>query len=475
MSWLHGEGLRFQSHPWSPRIGHGVATAGPDWRRGGRPMARASDVTAREAEVLALIARHLTNAQIAESLFISQRTVESHVSAMLRKLQLPDRRSLARHADGLPARADRVRPGQPAGAGHAVRRSGRRAGGAGRGARRRTAWSPRPVRAASARPGWRSASPPSRRRAPRRGVVRRPGPRDRPATVVAAVAETVGVPEQRSTSIELALVASLAGRDAPARARQLRARPRRRPGLRRADPRPAAPTSRCWRPAGPACCVPYERVYAVPGLSVADGGGDAVDLFAARVAAATGEPARRTGAAWPPCAGRWTAWRWPSSWPRPGTRRSGWTGSRRGLDERLRFLTGGTGSPTGTLAARRHRLELRAPRPDDRRCCAASPCSHHGSTSTRPTPSAGCDRDRRGGRRAGPPRRATACSSSGAASRPATGRWRRSASTASSSSPRPASWTPSAPATSSGAGWSLTGAAARRGHRRVLVRPRSTG
>jgi len=49
------------------------------------------EVTAREAEVLALIARHLTNVQIAEALFISQRTVESHVSAMLRKLQLPDR------------------------------------------------------------------------------------------------------------------------------------------------------------------------------------------------------------------------------------------------------------------------------------------------------------------------------------------------------------------------------------------------
>src|SRR4029453_2366247 len=67
----------------------GVTTVGP---------ARGAEVTAREAEILALIARHLTNAQIADALFISTRTVESHVSAMLRKLQLPDRRSLARHA-----------------------------------------------------------------------------------------------------------------------------------------------------------------------------------------------------------------------------------------------------------------------------------------------------------------------------------------------------------------------------------------
>ena len=30
----------------------------------------------------------------------------------------------------------------------------------------------------------------------------------------------------------------------------------------------------------------------------------------------------------PPCAGRWTAWRWPSNWPPPATRRSDWTVSK---------------------------------------------------------------------------------------------------------------------------------------------------
>jgi DNA-binding CsgD family transcriptional regulator len=52
-------------------------------------------------EILGLVARHLTNAQIAEELCISTRTVESHVSALLRKLHLPDRRSLARRAEAL--------------------------------------------------------------------------------------------------------------------------------------------------------------------------------------------------------------------------------------------------------------------------------------------------------------------------------------------------------------------------------------
>jgi DNA-binding CsgD family transcriptional regulator len=52
-------------------------------------------VSAREAEVLAAISDHLTNAEIAARLFISVRTVESHVSSLLRKLQVDDRRSLA--------------------------------------------------------------------------------------------------------------------------------------------------------------------------------------------------------------------------------------------------------------------------------------------------------------------------------------------------------------------------------------------
>ncbi|HEY9379187.1 MAG TPA: LuxR C-terminal-related transcriptional regulator [Jiangellaceae bacterium] len=52
-------------------------------------------ISAREAEVLAALGEHLSNAEIGARLFISVRTVESHVSSLLRKLGATDRRELA--------------------------------------------------------------------------------------------------------------------------------------------------------------------------------------------------------------------------------------------------------------------------------------------------------------------------------------------------------------------------------------------
>ena len=45
----------------------------------------------REREVLELIAEGLTNRAIAERLFLTERTVESHVRSVLGKLDLPER------------------------------------------------------------------------------------------------------------------------------------------------------------------------------------------------------------------------------------------------------------------------------------------------------------------------------------------------------------------------------------------------
>jgi DNA-binding NarL/FixJ family response regulator len=55
-------------------------------------------LTPREREVLRLIARGYTYREIAKELFISVKTVESHVSSVLRKLQLSTRHQLTRWA-----------------------------------------------------------------------------------------------------------------------------------------------------------------------------------------------------------------------------------------------------------------------------------------------------------------------------------------------------------------------------------------
>jgi len=67
--------------------------------RGPRAARRASPagLTAREAEVLQLLAEGLSYAEVAERLFLSEKTVGHHVSAVLRKLGEPTRsRAVAR-------------------------------------------------------------------------------------------------------------------------------------------------------------------------------------------------------------------------------------------------------------------------------------------------------------------------------------------------------------------------------------------
>jgi DNA-binding NarL/FixJ family response regulator len=71
--------------------------------RGPRPTtaANAAGLTHREAQVMQLLEAGLSNAEIASQLVLSRRTVDNHVSAILRKLGVPTRGEAADQAQTL--------------------------------------------------------------------------------------------------------------------------------------------------------------------------------------------------------------------------------------------------------------------------------------------------------------------------------------------------------------------------------------
>ena len=68
--------------------------------RGPRLTTRAAPagLTAREQEVLALLSEGLPDREISRRLFISERTVQHHVSALLSKIGAPSRTAAVREA-----------------------------------------------------------------------------------------------------------------------------------------------------------------------------------------------------------------------------------------------------------------------------------------------------------------------------------------------------------------------------------------
>jgi predicted ATPase/DNA-binding CsgD family transcriptional regulator len=243
-----------------------------------------TEVTPREAEVLALVGQHLTNAQIADALFISVRTVETHVAALLRKLQVPDRRTLARQVG-----AERSVGGGtlPVPVTPFIGRAQERV------ALRRAVAEHRLVTAVG--PGGVGKTRLAIRVADDLVAEHPDGVWfvdlvrvTEPVTVITSVAEAVGVPENVGASPHDALVASLSRRKALLVIDNCE---HLLDAVRDCVERILAgcPGVTILATSRSRLMLPYEHLYTVPGMAVSAEGGDAVDLFTARALAATGE------------------------------------------------------------------------------------------------------------------------------------------------------------------------------------------
>lgn len=82
-------GFVLQAFAGDPVLSHQDSSGDPDL----------DQLTARERQVLRLIARGYAYKQVAAELGISSKTVESHVSSVLRKLQLSNRYQLSNWAN----------------------------------------------------------------------------------------------------------------------------------------------------------------------------------------------------------------------------------------------------------------------------------------------------------------------------------------------------------------------------------------
>ncbi|MFE5522279.1 ATP-binding protein [Streptomyces virginiae] len=255
-------------------------------------MGEAAEISPREAEVLELVGDHLSNAEIGARLYISVRTVETHVSSLLRKLEVPDRRALARRASDR-SRTDRSHPAPalPTRLTSFIGRAGERAALTALLGEHRQVTALGPGGVGKTRLALTVATDVADGFADGVWFVDLVPVTD-PGMIATAVAEALGLGEQPGHDMAESVAAALADRNtllvldncehvvegaAPFLERLLAACPRVR----------VLVTSRSR------LMVPFERVYPVPPLSLSTAGGngsDAVALFMDRATSTGGRP-----------------------------------------------------------------------------------------------------------------------------------------------------------------------------------------
>lgn len=241
--------------------------------------------------MLELVGAHLSNAEIAARLCISVRTVESHVSSLLRKLEVPDRRALARRAPE-PAGAGPSRPAPvlPAPLTSFVGRVGERAELAELIRTHRQVSAVGPGGVGKTRLALAAAGQAAGEYADGVWFVDLVPVTD-PDLIATAVAGAIGLGEQRGRDMTESVVTALADRHALLvldNCEQVA------DGVALLVERLLAtcPRVTVLATSRARLMVPFERVYPVPPLSLAaEGGSDAVTLFLERAAAVGGPPA----------------------------------------------------------------------------------------------------------------------------------------------------------------------------------------
>jgi DNA-binding CsgD family transcriptional regulator len=97
-AWVEGRAMTLEQVLIAQSPPTSVDTSQATTRTAGTPVVYPDDLTAREVDVLRLVAKGMTDAQVAEALVISPRTVNTHLTSIYSKIGVSSRSEATRYA-----------------------------------------------------------------------------------------------------------------------------------------------------------------------------------------------------------------------------------------------------------------------------------------------------------------------------------------------------------------------------------------